>query len=82
VGGAIGLAVVTAVVTANSGGGGDASALLDGFRPAIGVVTGVAALGVVVALAGARIAALRERGVAPASSVETLPEVVVERDAA
>jgi EmrB/QacA subfamily drug resistance transporter len=81
VGGAIGLAVVTAVVTANSGSGGDASALLDGFRPAIGVVTGVAALGLIVALAGARIAALRERSLAEAT-VEAIPEVAVERDAA
>jgi EmrB/QacA subfamily drug resistance transporter len=82
VGGAIGLAVVTAVVTANSGSGGDASALLDGFRPAVGVVTGVAALGLVVALAGARIAALRARGAEEGAPVEAIPEVVVERDAA
>jgi hypothetical protein len=82
VGGAIGLAVVTAVVTANSGSGGDPSALVDGLRPAIGVVTGVAALGLVVAIAGARIAARRGRGVEEAAPVEAIPEVLVERDAA
>ena len=43
-GGAIGLAIVTAVVS------GETS--LDAFRPAIAVVTGLSALGLLVALAG------------------------------
>ena len=55
-GGAIGLAVVTAVVS------GEVS--LDAFRPAIAVVTGFAALGLLVALVGL-IPAARER-LAPA----------------
>jgi MFS family permease len=51
-GGAIGLAIVTAVVS------GETS--LDAFRPAIAVVTGLAALGLLVALVGL-IPAARER---------------------
>jgi MFS family permease len=51
-GGAIGLAVVTAVVS------GEIS--IDAFRPAIAVVTGIAALGLIVSLAGL-IPAMRER---------------------
>ena len=51
-GGAIGLAVVTAVVS------GEVS--LDAFRPAIAVVTGFAALGLLVALVGL-IPAARDR---------------------
>ena len=44
VGGAIGLAIVTAVVSGET--------TLDAFRPAIAVVTGLAALGLLVALFG------------------------------
>jgi MFS family permease len=51
-GGAIGLAVVTAVVS------GEIS--IDAFRPAIAVVTGIAALGLIVSLAGL-IPAMRDR---------------------
>jgi hypothetical protein len=81
VGGAVVLAVVTAVVSANSGSGGEAAALLDGFRPAIGVVTGVAVAGLVVAVVDARIAAART-GEAAAAPVEPLREPVPEREAA
>src|SRR3954447_5634093 len=49
VGGAVVLAVVSAVVSARSGG-----AVLDAYRPALAVVALVAALGLVVALAGTR----------------------------
>ena len=56
-GGAMGLAIVTAVVS------GEMS--LDAFRPAIAVVTGLAALGLLVALIGL-IPAARER-LAPSS---------------
>ncbi|MGW6917269.1 MFS transporter [Kitasatospora sp. NPDC054939] len=52
VGGAIVLAVVTAVITAGSAGGESAQAQLDGYRPALLVVTGVAVLGVAVAAVG------------------------------
>ena len=51
VGGAIGLAIVTAVVSANTSGT-DAASMLDGFRPGIAVVTAIAALGLAVAVAG------------------------------
>jgi EmrB/QacA subfamily drug resistance transporter len=44
-GGAVVLAVVTAVITAGSNGASDPQSLLDGFRPALAVVTGVAVLG-------------------------------------
>jgi MFS family permease len=54
VGGAVVLAVVSAVVTSQTGSATDASSLLDGFRPAIGVATLVAALGLLVALTGIR----------------------------
>src|ERR671925_682856 len=52
VGGAVGLAIVTAAVSANSGPGADAASMLDGFRPAIAVVTGIAVIGLAIALAG------------------------------
>jgi MFS family permease len=52
VGGAVTLAVVSAVVTSQTGPGNSASSLLDGYRPALGVVTLVAALGLAVALSG------------------------------
>ncbi|WP_205215162.1 MFS transporter [Amycolatopsis albispora] len=49
VGGAIGLAVVTAVLTAN---GGEGVHVLDGLTPALSVVTGIAVLGLLVAISG------------------------------
>ena len=63
VGGAVVLAVVSAVVSARSGG-----AVLGAYRPALAVVALVAALGLVVALAGTRRAPAlaRVRRVAPA----------------
>ncbi len=51
IGGAIGLAIVTAVVQSQTHGT-DAAAVLDGFRPAIGVAVGIAVIGFVVALTG------------------------------
>jgi MFS family permease len=53
VGGATVLAVVTAVVTAGAAGGGDVHAQLGGYRNAVGVVTGVALLGLLVTATGA-----------------------------
>src|SRR5919108_1861472 len=84
VGGAVGLAIVTAVVSANSGSGADAASLLDGFRPAIAVVTGIAVIGLAIALAGTRLARARpaELSPAPATVVEALPERLNQRDAA
>jgi nitrate/nitrite transporter NarK len=52
VGGAVVLAVVSAIVTSQTGSATDASSLLDGYRPAIAVVTLVAALGLLVGLTG------------------------------
>lgn len=52
VGGAIGLAVVTAVLTANGGSEASAGALLTGLTPVLSVVTGIAVLGLLVALSG------------------------------
>ncbi|HZC13074.1 MAG TPA: MFS transporter, partial [Thermoleophilaceae bacterium] len=75
VGGAIGLAIVTAVVSANTGGGTDAASLLDGFRPGIAVTAAVAALGLAVAITGV-VREGREQGLAGAG------EPVPEREAA
>ncbi|MFJ1706460.1 MFS transporter [Kitasatospora sp. NPDC088346] len=63
VGSAIVLAVTTAVITAGSGGGESPQAQLDGYRPALLLVTGIAALGLLVALLGA---ALERRPKPPA----------------
>src|SRR4051794_29492891 len=52
VGGAIGLAVVTAVLTANGGREASPAALLTGLTPALTVVTGIAVLGLLVAVSG------------------------------
>jgi MFS family permease len=52
VGGAVGLAIVTAVVAAQAGGSNDPSTLLDAYRAAIGVAVVVAAIGMVVAVTG------------------------------
>jgi hypothetical protein len=68
VGGAIGLAISTAVISANTGGATQGPALMDGFQPAIAVVTAISALGVVSALTGVRL--LRSRQ----------PELAMERD--
>jgi predicted MFS family arabinose efflux permease len=69
VGGAIGLAIVTAVVSSNTSGS-DAASMLDGFRPGIAVVTAIAALGLAVAVAGV-LREARDRG---SVAVEPLPE--------
>jgi MFS family permease len=52
VGGAVVLAIVSAVVTSQTGSATDPASLLDGYRPAIAVATLVAALGLAVALSG------------------------------
>ncbi|GAA0704239.1 MFS transporter [Kitasatospora atroaurantiaca] len=53
VGSAIVLAAATAVITAGSGGGESPQAQLDGYRPALLLITGVALIGLLVTLAGA-----------------------------
>ncbi|MER7680275.1 MFS transporter [Streptomyces sp. NPDC096934] len=54
VGGAIFLAVVTAVVTANSSEGSSPQAVLDSYRPGLLVVTGIALAGLLITLPGLR----------------------------
>ena len=83
VGGAIGLAIVTAVVTANTGAATDTASVLDGFRPAIAVVTGVAFIGLAVALAGTALGRTRrlEPVVVPVEA-EPAAEALPERKAA
>ncbi|MHA4816523.1 MFS transporter [Streptomyces aculeolatus] len=54
VGGAIGLAIVTAVLTANAEGATGSQALLNGFDPALYVVAGMALVGLVIAVSGLR----------------------------
>ncbi|MDQ7803726.1 MFS transporter [Amycolatopsis sp. A133] len=64
VGGAIGLAVVTAVLTANGGREASPAALLTGLTPALSVVTGIAVLGLLIAASGL-VARKRETAVEP-----------------
>ncbi|MFI5530891.1 MFS transporter [Kitasatospora sp. NPDC051853] len=52
VGSALVMAAVTAVITAGSGGGESAAAQLDGYRPALLLVTGISLVGFVVAAVG------------------------------
>jgi EmrB/QacA subfamily drug resistance transporter len=52
VGGALGLAIVTAVLVAGGEGHTGPDALLAGFTPALGVVTGFAVAGLLIALSG------------------------------
>ena len=64
-GGAVGLAIVTAVITGGPSGAQDASSLLDDFRPGLAVVTGFAALGLATVLASL-LAHRRQLRLAPA----------------
>ena len=52
VGGAVGLAVVSAIVTSRAGGSTDHSVLLNAYQTALVVVTGVAIAGPAVAVSG------------------------------
>jgi EmrB/QacA subfamily drug resistance transporter len=52
VGGAIGLAVVSAIITGQAGGSTDTGVILDAYRTALVVVTGVAIAGLAIALSG------------------------------
>ena len=78
VGGALVLAVATAVATANTGVDGSSQALLDGFQAAVVVSVIAATLGVLVTAMrfGTRTAS------APVAELEPAPEVEVEAEAA
>ncbi|HEX6695417.1 MAG TPA: MFS transporter [Solirubrobacteraceae bacterium] len=52
VGGAIGLAVVSAIISAQAGGSTDTGVILDAYRTALIVVTGIAIAGLAIALSG------------------------------
>ncbi len=52
VGGAVGLAIVSAIVTSKAGTSTDAGVILDAYRTALYVITGVAVAGVAIALTG------------------------------
>src|SRR6476469_7498486 len=52
VGGAIGLAVVSAIITGQAGGSTDSGVILDAYRTALVVVTGIAIAGLAIALSG------------------------------
>ena len=71
IGGAIVLAVVTAVVDAHGGNQVISSSTLTAYRPALDVITGVAVLGVAIALTGLRrqlaVQAVPARAAEPAS---------------
>jgi predicted MFS family arabinose efflux permease len=69
VGGAVGLAIVTAVVSSNTSGT-DGASMLDGFHAGIAVVAAIAALGLAVAAAGV----LRESRERTVAAVEPVPE--------
>ena len=81
VGGALGLAISTAVISANSGGATQGASLLDGFQPAIAVVTGISAIGLAVALTGTRLLRARQPALAIATA-QAEPEALEEREAA
>ena len=74
---------MTAVVTANTGAATDTASVLDGFRPAIAVVTGVAFIGLAVALAGTALGRThRLEPVVVQVEAEPAPEALPERKAA
>ena len=73
-GGALVLAIVAAVVNANTGAGGTPQALLDGFHPALAVPVIAGVLGLLAMASG-----LRTR---PVAAVEPEPQVAVEAEAA
>ncbi|MEW2114288.1 MFS transporter [Streptomyces sp. NPDC005474] len=83
VGGAIFLAVVTAVVTAGTPASASPQAVLDAYRPGLIVVTGIALVGLLVSLPGLR-TRRPQQSVVVAKSLgrqeETVPEPVAARD--
>ncbi|WP_330292908.1 MFS transporter [Streptomyces sp. NBC_00576] len=81
VGGAIFLAVVTAVVTAGTPDNPSPQAVLDAYRPGLVVVTGIALVGLLVSLPGLR-TRRPSRSVVVAKSLQPQEETVTERVAA
>ncbi|MFC8198734.1 MFS transporter [Streptomyces sp. NPDC057298] len=84
VGGAIFLAIVTAVVTANSSGGSSPQAVLDSYRPGLVVVTAVALAGLLITATGLRGQRTRQTTIlvaksGPASDAESVPETGADR---
>lgn len=79
VGGALFLAVVTAVLTANTPEeGASPQAVLDSYLPALTVVTGIAVLGLLISLTGLRVRRRQESVVvAKSTSLEEKERVVV-----
>ncbi|WP_394811258.1 MFS transporter [Streptomyces xanthii] len=80
VGGAIFLAVVTAVVTANAPEGSSPQAVLDSFRPGLVVVTAIAVVGLLITLPGLRRSRSRDSVVVARSVPETAEDRVPVRD--
>ncbi|MGW0701057.1 MFS transporter [Streptomyces sp. NPDC002867] len=77
VGGAIFLAVVTAVITAGGETGRSAQEVLDSFRPGLVVVTAIAAVGLLITLTGLRARRATGESVLVATSVPAVePEPV------
>ncbi|WP_280879980.1 MFS transporter [Streptomyces pseudovenezuelae] len=79
VGGAIFLAVVTAVVTAGADENAGPQAVLDSYRPGLIVVTGIAAAGLLISLPGLR-TRRRQQSVVVAKSTSQEAERVSVRD--
>jgi nitrate/nitrite transporter NarK len=65
VGGAIVLAVAAAIVSSQAGASTDPATLLDAYRPVLAVVSGLTAVGLLVAISGVLV---RERDSAPAGA--------------
>ncbi|MFI7011917.1 MFS transporter [Streptomyces sp. NPDC050145] len=80
VGGAIFLAVVTAVVTANAPKGSSPQAVLDSFRPGLVVVTAIAVAGLLITLPGLRRSRSRDSVVVARSVPEAAEDRVPVRD--
>lgn len=70
VGTAVVLAGATAMITAGSAGGDSPQAQLDGYRPALVLVTAVALVGLVIAVLGAVVGRRRGAGAAPERSFD------------
>jgi EmrB/QacA subfamily drug resistance transporter len=68
VGGAIVLAVITAIVTSKAGSSTDPSVILSAYKPAIAVIAGLAAVGFLVSLSGVL---ARRRGPVDAPAAES-----------
>jgi EmrB/QacA subfamily drug resistance transporter len=73
VGGAIVLAIVTAVISSQSKGVTTPAGMLSAYKPALGVVTGIAALGLIIGLTGLR--GLKARRAAEATEAAELEAV-------